>query len=127
MFSSLSKKELRLVSGVAELLDVPAGTDIVQQGESANDFFLILSGSVTVRRDGRVVAALSAGDYFGEMALLDEGPRTATVTSEDHCQLLVIGRREFASLLDEVPAIGQKLLVHLAGRLRDADREVISR
>lgn len=65
---------------------------------------------------------LGPGDYFGELALLDGGPRTATVVADEPVELLAIERGPFARVLEEVPAVGQKLLVTMAARLRDADR-----
>jgi CRP-like cAMP-binding protein len=74
-----------------------------------------------VKRNGRKVAMLGPGDAFGELALLDHGPRTATVTAATPLKVLVIGAREFAGILDEVPPIAHKLLKSLAGRIRELD------
>lgn len=126
MFSSLTKKELGLVAKVSEVLRVPANTDIVKEGEFGHDFYLILSGSATVRRNGRRVATLGPGSYFGEMALLDKGRRTATVTTDEPCELIAIGQREFMSVLDQVPPVAHKLLVNMAARLREADSRAVS-
>lgn len=126
MFGSLNKKELALVAKASDLIDVPAGTDIVKQGEIGHEFYLISSGSAVVRRNGRKVATLSPGRYFGEMALLDRGPRTATVTTEEPTQLIVLGQREFAAVLDQVPPLAHKLLVSMAARLREADTKAVS-
>lgn len=126
MFSSLSKKELGLISRASDVVTVPEGTEIVQEGQIGHEFYLLLSGSVTVRRAGRKVATLSAGDYFGEMALLDRGPRSATIVANGHCELLVIGQREFMSVLDQVPPVAHKLLVSMASRLREADSKALS-
>ncbi len=126
MFSSLNKKELGLVAKASDVITVPEGTEIVQEGQMGHEFYLILNGTAAVRRNGRKIASLAAGDYFGEMALLDRGPRSATVVADGHCELLVIGQREFMSVLDQVPVVAHKLLVNMATRLRDADTRALS-
>jgi CRP-like cAMP-binding protein len=126
MFSSLNKKELGLVAKAADMIRVPAGADIVKEGEIGHEFYLISSGSASVRRNGRKVVDLGPGSYFGEMALLDRGPRTATVTAEEPTELIVLGQREFMAILDQVPPLAHKLLVTMAGRLRDADSKAVS-
>lgn len=126
MFSSLNKKELGLVARASEVINVPAGTDIVKEGEIGHEFYLIASGSAVVKRNGKKVATLEPGRYFGEMALLDRGPRTATVTSEEPTELIVLGQREFMAVLDQVPPVAHKLLVSMATRLREADTKAVS-
>lgn len=126
MFSSLSKKELGLVAKASDLMQVPAGTEVVKESEFGHEFYLIVSGAAQVKRRGRKIATLGPGDYFGEMALLDRGPRTATVVTEEPSELLVLGQREFMAILDQVPPVAHKLLVHLAERLREADTRAFS-
>jgi CRP/FNR family transcriptional regulator, cyclic AMP receptor protein len=126
MFSSLNKKELAMVSRAADVLTVHDGAEIVREGTFGHDFYLIVSGAATVRRNGRKVADLGPGSYFGELSLLDNGPRSATVISNGETELAVIGRREFMSVLDEVPAVTHKLLVNMATRLREADTRALS-
>jgi CRP-like cAMP-binding protein len=126
MFSSLNKKELGLVSRVAELQSVDAGAEIVKQGERGHEFYLIVEGKASVRRNGRKVATLGPGDYFGEMAILDGGPRSASVVSDQPTELVVLSQREFMSVLDTVPSVSHKLLVSMAGRLREADERAVS-
>jgi CRP-like cAMP-binding protein len=126
MFSSLNKKELGLVSRASDLVKVPAGAEIVREGEIGHEFYLVSSGSVAVRRGGRKVAALGPGQCFGEMALLDKGPRTATIVALEPTELIVLGQREFLGVLDQVPAVAHKLLVSMAARLREADSRAVS-
>ena len=95
MFSSLNKKELGLIARAADVVTVKPGTEIVTQGTPGHEFYLVMSGQATVRRNGRKIATLGPGAYFGELALLDRGPRSATVVAETDVELAVIGQREF--------------------------------
>ncbi len=122
LFSACNKKELALIGRASDEVTVPAGKEIVTEGRPAHEFFLILDGSSVVSRNGKKVATLGPGQYFGEMALLDKGPRTATITTATPSTLLVLGQREFSGLLDEVPGLAHKLLTIMAGRLREADQ-----
>jgi CRP/FNR family transcriptional regulator, cyclic AMP receptor protein len=126
LFSSLNKKELRLVGRASDEITVKAGSELVKEGSVGHEFFLILSGQATVRRNGRKVATLGPGNYFGEMALLDRGPRSATIVADSDMSLVVIGQREFLGVLEEVPEVARKLLVSMATRLRDADTKAFS-
>ena len=105
MFSSLNKKELRLIAKAADVVTVKAGTEIVTEGTTGHEFYLVLSGQATVRRNGRKVATLGPGSYFGELALLDRGPRSATVVADTDMELAIISQREFLGVLDQVPAV----------------------
>lgn len=126
MFSSLNKKELAMVARASDVVSVAADTQIVREGDFGHEFYLLLQGTATVRRAGRKVAQLGEGDYFGELALLDRGPRSATVVADGECELLVIGQREFVGVIDQVPAVARKLLSSMAARLREADRKAVS-
>ena len=126
MFSTLNKKELRLIAKAAEVVTVKAGTVIVTEGTNGHEFYLVLAGRATVRRNGRKVTTLDPGRYFGELALLDKGPRSATVVAETDMELAVIGQREFLGVLDQVPAVTNKLLSSMAARLREADTKAVS-
>jgi len=121
LFSAFTKKELGLISRASDEVSVPAGKELVRQGAPGHEFFLILEGECSVRRDGRHVATLKDGDYFGELALLDRGPRNATVVAETPAKLLVLGQREFNGVLDEVPVLAHKMLMIMATRVREAD------
>ena len=121
LFSSCSRKELRLLARAADRVQVPAGKVLVEEGRPGHEFFLILAGTATVRRGGTEVATLGPGEHFGELALLDRGPRSATVVADTELELLVLGQREFSAVVDEVPSLAHKLLAKLAQRLRDAD------
>jgi CRP/FNR family cyclic AMP-dependent transcriptional regulator len=126
LFSSLNKRELRLIGRVSDVIRVKAGTEVVTEGSVGHEFYLVISGEATARIKGRKIATLGPGQYFGEMALLDRGPRTATIVAETDMELVVISQREFLGVLEEVPTVARKLLVTLAERLRDADTKAYS-
>jgi len=126
MFAACSPKELRLIARASDEIRVPAGKELVAQGSTGHEFFLILEGRAAVKRGGRKVTTLGPGQYFGEMALLDRGVRSASVVADTDMVLLVLGQREFSALLDEVPGLAHKLLTIMAGRLREADAKTVS-
>jgi CRP/FNR family cyclic AMP-dependent transcriptional regulator len=121
LFSALSRRELALVAKRAEDVVVPAAKVLVSEGETGNQFFVIMSGTAKLTRRGRKIATLGPGDSFGELALLDKHPRNATAVAETPMELVVIGQREFAGLIDDVPGFARKLLAAMAARLRVAD------
>jgi CRP-like cAMP-binding protein len=100
---------------------VPKGKVLVEEGRIGLEFFLIVDGTAVVTRNGRKVATVGPGDYFGELALLDRRPRSASVVSETEMDLLVLSQRQFNGLLESVPTISRKMLAAMANRLRDAD------
>ncbi len=121
LFSNLARKDLRLIGQVTDEISVPAGKVLVEEGKPGREFFFILSGSAVLRRNGRKVTTLGAGQYFGELALLDRLPRSATVISETPMELIVLGQREFFGVIQKVPGLAEKLLAAMASRLREAD------
>ena len=125
LFEGLSKQNLLKVAKVTDQVTVPAGTILATEGEPGDAFYLIVSGVAVVRRSGRKINDMVAGEFFGEMALVDGGPRSATVKTLEETTVFVINRKDFSSLI-EVPKIARKLLTTLSARLRDADRRLIS-
>jgi len=125
MFSACSKKDLQLIGRASDEVSVPAGKTLVEEGSPGHEFFLILEGTASVFRNGRRIATLGPGQYFGERALLDRGPRSATVKADTDLTVLVLGQREFAGVLDEVPGLARKLLAAMATRLREADTKAL--
>jgi CRP-like cAMP-binding protein len=121
LFSALSRRELALVARRAEDVVVSAGKVLVSEGETGQQFFVIMSGQAKLTRRGRKIALLGPGDSFGELALLDRHPRNATAVAETPMELVVLGQREFAGLIDDVPGFARKLLAAMAARLRVAD------
>jgi CRP-like cAMP-binding protein len=126
LFSTCSRKDLQKLGRASDEIGVRAGKVLVQEGRPGHEFFLIEHGTAEVRRKNRKVATLGEGDYFGELSLLDRGPRSATVIAATDMTLIVLGQREFAGVIDEVPALAHKLLAAMATRLRDADAKVLS-
>src|SRR5450759_346936 len=102
LFAACSRKDLQLVARRAEDVRVAAGATIVNEGDDGNEFFVILDGAASVSRQGRKIATLGPGSGFGELALLENAPRNATVVADTDMELVVLGQREFAGLLDEV-------------------------
>lgn len=125
LFSGLTKKELERVASAGSEVEVVAGRVLMEQGHSGADAFVVLRGSFNVRRNGRKVATLVAGDIAGELALLDDGPRSASVICAEDGSVLVISRGQFRAVLEEVPALTHKLLAELAGRVRNLDSAVL--
>lgn len=121
LFSACNRKELALIGKASDEIEVPAGKVLCEQGKPGFEFYLILDGTATVKRNGRKVASLGPGGSFGELALLTRLPRNATVEADTDMTLLVLGQREFSGLLDEVPNIAHKLLSAMAERLYEAD------
>jgi CRP-like cAMP-binding protein len=121
LFAACSRKDLQLVARRAEDVRVPAGKTLVSEGETGHEFFVVLEGSARVSRQGRKIATIGSGGSFGELALLEKAPRNATVVADTDMELVVLGQREFAGLIDEVPGFARKLLAGMAHRLREAD------
>jgi CRP-like cAMP-binding protein len=121
LFSACTRKDLQLIARASDEVSVKDGRVLVEQGKPGHEFFLILEGTAVVRRNNRKVADLGPGQYFGELSLLDRGPRTATVVATSDARVLVLGQREFLGVLDEVPGLAYKILRLMAHRLREAD------
>ena len=121
LFEGLSKKELSHISSLATRLELPAGKALTKEGQQGYEFIIVLEGEVEVRQHGQVIAKRGAGDYFGEIALLDDRPRTATVIAKTPVAIEVINRQEFSGMLAEVPELGGKLMSTMAQRLADLE------
>jgi CRP/FNR family cyclic AMP-dependent transcriptional regulator len=121
LFSACSSRELAKIRKAFSEVNVEAGRVLCQEGTAGTEFFVILSGTAEVIRSGKKVNTLGPGQFFGELALLDHRPRTATVRAKTDMVLLVLSQREFHGILAEVPTLTKKLLQALAGRLRAAD------
>ena len=119
LFEGLSQKELTQVHRQAREGEFSAGDVIVTEGETGVGFHLILSGRAKVLAGKRTIATLGPGDFFGELSLIDRGPRTATVVATSNLKTLSLVSWEFLPMLDRNPSIARKLLVAICGRLRN--------
>jgi CRP/FNR family transcriptional regulator, cyclic AMP receptor protein len=122
LFSACSNRDLQLIARVVKDVTHPAGTVIAREGEPGVGLFVIVEGQAEVTIGGKRKAKLGPGDFFGEIALLDGGPRTATVTTLTDVKLLGLTEWVFRGLMQEHPAIAVKTLQQMAGRLRDATK-----
>jgi CRP-like cAMP-binding protein len=121
LFAGCSLREKRSLSQMGTLVTVGAGTTLTPEGRPGREFFVVREGEAACSVRGRPRAAFTSGDFFGEMSLLDGGPRTATVTSETPMELVVYSSSEFRAMLDVSARISRRLLVEMARRLRAAD------
>jgi CRP/FNR family cyclic AMP-dependent transcriptional regulator len=117
LFAGLSKAELGELAKVTEDLDFSTGKVFCTQGEVGSDFFVLMEGEAEVTRDGSKIATHGPGDFFGEIALVEDVPRTATVTDTAPVRCFVVHRGRFMRLLDEQPEVERKVLRALARRL----------
>jgi len=118
LFAGFSGRELERLGMLADRVDLPVGRVLMRQGEAGHEMFVIVRGRAEIERDGRVIAERANGDIVGEIALVDEGPRTATVTLTEPSQLLVVGHRDFHALMEEMPTVRTQVLETLARRVR---------
>jgi CRP/FNR family transcriptional regulator, cyclic AMP receptor protein len=117
LFSRLSKKALQEVAAIADEIDFPEGKMLAQEGARGREFVVILEGAVEVQKDGRRINMLGKDDFFGEIALVTQQPRTATVTTTKPTRALVITDRDFLALLKRSAEVGQGIVEALAERL----------
>lgn len=121
LFNACNPRQIERIGMLADEVNVPDGKVLMRQGETGHDMMIVVSGQVGVERDGQRINTLGPGDFFGELALVDGGPRTATVTAEAPARLLVVGHRDFHSLMDEFPEIAAQVMNALAHRVRTLD------
>lgn len=121
IFEGCTRKQLRNVANIARIFDAPAGSVLTRAGDPGDEFFLILDGTVRVEvASGRYVL-LHPGAFFGEMSLLDGGPRSATAVTDTPARFIVVDRANFSRLQREVPELTQTLLVTLSQRVRQIE------
>ena len=120
LFADCSRGELEQIAQIADEIDLAEGKDLTRLGESGREFFVLLEGEADVSQDGEIINKLGAGDFFGEIALVEDTPRTATVTATTPVRVLVITDRSFKRLLEKQPEIQRKVLVALAERVKPA-------
>ena len=120
-FSGVSREGLKELGAIADQIEVPAGTALTHEGYRKGFFFIVVEGAVRIERNGVLVNTLGPGEYLGEIALLDGGPRTATATTETPCRLLSLTYSMFHELLDSSPSIRTAILESMAQRLRELE------
>jgi CRP-like cAMP-binding protein len=122
LFSGCNTRELRSIAGAVKEIGHPKGTVIAREGDPGIGLFIIADGTAEVTIGGKKKSKLGKGDFFGEIALLDGGPRTATVTATSDVRLYGLTEWTFRGLLRQDPRIAIKVLVGMAGRLRNATK-----
>jgi CRP/FNR family transcriptional regulator, cyclic AMP receptor protein len=122
-FAGLSRNELLEVAKVTEDLEVEEGKALTREGQSGSEFFVIVDGEVAVTKDGTEIRTLGPGDFFGEIALLEDTPRTATVIAKTPLRFFVLTRQAFRSLLAHQPELEEKVTKALEERLRGTSSE----
>lgn len=121
LFEGVSDADLRRIADSAKERRFDAGTAIVSAGEPGHGFYLIIDGRAEVKRGDRTIATLGPGEYFGELALIRETPRTATVVAKDPTTCLALTRWDFKGIVVSNPSIAIRLLETVANRLQDDD------
>jgi CRP/FNR family transcriptional regulator, cyclic AMP receptor protein len=121
LFSQCSTRELSQIAAITTQVEIPAGKVLARHDDLGFEMYVIVEGRARVDLPGARQRTLGPGAFFGEMSLLDGGPRSATVTTTTPMSALVLSRAEFASLLHSAPSVARKMLAELAGRLRVAD------
>ncbi len=122
LFSACNDRELGKIAALTDQIEVDAGATLTVEGKPGGEAFVVAAGTATAKLRGKKLATLGEGNFFGEMALLDHGPRTATITADTPMTLLVLDPRSFMQLLDEVPSVARKIMRVLAERLRDLEK-----
>ena len=125
MFAPCTKKELQQIARLTTKISVDEGRVLTKEGERGSEFAIVLDGTASVVQHGKLVGTLAAGGHYGEMSLIDDGPRTATVTATSPMTLAVVAPNEFGQLLEDVPALARAILRGLARRVRELDAPAI--
>ena len=122
LFSSCTREELRAIAQLGTTVEVEDGAVLTKKGKPGHEFFLVLEGVASCRVGRREVRRFGPGEFFGEMALLYGGVRSADVVATSEMRLLALSSREFKSMLTTTPYVGIKMLANLAERLSEADK-----
>jgi CRP-like cAMP-binding protein len=120
LFAHCTAKQLEFIATQVEEMDFPAGKVLCREGQSGGDFFVLLTGTADVTRGEKPISRMSAGDFFGEIALVDGGKRTATVTVSSPGRCLVLGPRQFQNVLHQNTDIAHSVMKALSERVREA-------
>jgi CRP-like cAMP-binding protein len=122
LFEGLGRRELEEIAKLLDEVAVPAGKVLMRQGEPGSEMFIIATGRFTIERNGKVLRDVGPGTSIGDLSLISEGPRTATVTAAEPSRILLAGHREFHTLMDEHPTIRMHILEGLATKVRMLDQ-----
>ena len=122
LFEACTRKELAKIASLTTEVERSAGTVLCKEGTGADECAIVLEGAVSVTVGGKQVAVLGEGSILGELALIDPGPRTATVTAQTPLRMLVLSRRDFTTLIYSAPDVVRRILVTVARRLRQAEQ-----
>ena len=117
LFAGCSKRELAKIAALTDEIDLPAGKTLTEEGRSGREFCVIVNGTADVKKGTKKLATLADGDFFGEISLVLDAPRSATVTATSPVRLLIVERQSFQRLMREFPSIQSKVLEALAARL----------
>jgi len=129
LFASFPEDQLRMLTGVVTRRSLPRSTTVMASGDPTDSLYIVLSGRLKVMMsdaEGKevILSILTAGEFFGEMGLIDDAPRSASVVSIEACELLSIAKRDFKKCLAENFEMAQAVMRGLVRRLRDADRKI---
>lgn len=125
LFVDCDRRAMAAIGQAADELDLRDGHVLARQGELGQEFFLILEGVVRIERDGKLLRRLGPGEFLGEIALVHEGRRTATATAEGPVRVAVLTHRSFDTLLDDHPAVARAVMLALAARVRELERDAV--
>lgn len=124
LFRDLSRRQLDQIARLTDEIEIREGKRLATAGEHGLELFVIVEGQATVKARGGRTARLGPGEFFGEMSLLDGGPRSATVEAASDMRLLVVSRREFWALLESAPTLVLKIMSTLSRRVRDIEAAI---
>jgi CRP-like cAMP-binding protein len=117
LFAGCSKKELERIAKIADEIDFKSGKTLIKEGALGREFFVLAEGTAEISRRGKKIDEAGAGDFFGEMALLANRPRNATVTTTSDVDALVVSSSSFRDLIEVNPLIALKVMRAVADRL----------
>ena len=125
LLAGLGRKDIEEVGRLVDEVDLKAGYVLMREGDIGREFFVIIDGQVRIDKGGTTIRTMGSGEWLGDIALVTEGPRTATATTETPCRLLVLNHGAFHQLMDQYPSIRLCVLDAMAKRIRDLDTESV--
>jgi len=125
LLAGLGSRDIEEVGRLVDEVDLKAGYVLMREGDIGREFFVIIDGQVRIEKGGATIRTMGPGEFLGSIALVTEGPRTATATTETPCRLLVLNHGAFHQLMDQYPSIRLSVLEALATQLRNLDTESV--